>query len=274
MTTTINGLPINQAVGTDGVKSNEIDFGSGSELKIGGVAATGVTAAGLRSTTPSSACVFFDDFLGDLLKDEIAVKAGSGTGNAVALTTGAGGLVLVTSASDDGAITANASAIELAGLDWMANKGGLFFETRVSLSDVSETYIFIGFTDTTQASTLEAPIFLNAANIDSDATDACGVVYDVDGTTKQWCHGGVKNGTDTTPAYSGAAPTEGTFHTVRVEVSAAGAVQGFIDGVPIGPPVADAVTATVALLPIVVVANRSANVCTASVDYFWVQQDR
>lgn len=274
MTLTINGLPVDDAVGTDGQKSNEIDFGSGAELKIAGVAATGVTAAGLRATTPSSACVFFDDFLGDTIKDEMQIKAGSGTGNAVALTTGAGGLVLMTSASDDGAITANASALELAGLDWYANKGGLAFETRLSLSDVSETYIFIGFTDATQASTLEEPLFLTTTAIDSTATDACGVLYDVDGTTKQWLHGGVANGTDTTPAYSGAAPTQDAFHTVRVEVSAAGAVQGFIDGVPIGTPVASAVTPTVALLPIIVLANRSANVCTASVDYFWVQQNR
>ncbi len=272
-TTTINGLSIDQAVGTDGVKTNEMDFAP-NKLKINSVAVAG-TAAGLSGVSPSSNCRFYDDFLGDLLKDELAVKAGSGTGNAVALTTGAGGIVLLTSASDDGAFTANASAIELAGLDWQADKGGLFFETRVAISDVSEAYLFVGFTDTSQASTLEEPIMLVAGDLDSTATDACGVLYDIDGTTSdQWCHGGVKAGADTTPAYSGTAPTDGTYYTVRVEVSAAGAVQGFIDGTAIGAPVANAVTATVALIPIVIVANRSANVVTASVDYFWVQQNR
>jgi len=61
---------------------------------------------------------------------------------------------------------------------------------------------------------------------------------------------------------------------VRVEVSAAGAVQGFIDGVAIGAPVANAVTATTPLCPVIVLANRSAAAVTALVDYVWVQQDR
>lgn len=271
MTSHINGIPLDQ-VARDGVLSGVLNLDVG-KLEINEIAVN-ATAVELNATNPGAKCTFYDDFLGDLLKDELAVKAGSGTGNAAALTTGAGGQVLLTSASDDGAFTANASAIELAGLDWYANQGGLVFETRVKLSDISETYLFVGFTDTSQASTLEEPIMLVAADIDSTATDACGVLYDVDGTTKQWCHGGVKNGTDTTPAYNGAAPTEAAWHTVRVEVSAAGAVQGFIDGVAIGEPVANAVTVSVALLPIVIVANRSANVCTAAVDYFWVQQDR
>jgi hypothetical protein len=100
------------------------------------------------------------------------------------------------------------------------------------------------------------------------------VLVDVDGTTKEWLHGGVKANNDTTPAYSGATPTEGAYEVIRVEVSAAGAVQGFIDGVAIGVAVAAAVTVTTPLCPVIVVANRSANPVTALVDYFYVQADR
>lgn len=234
----------------------------------------GVPLAERLALDPSQKVTWGTDFLGDLLPDEMAIKAGSGTGNAVALSAGQGGRVQITTSSVDAGITANASMIELSALDWQADSGGLAMEVRLQIDDISEAYIFIGFTDASQASTLLEPIFLNGADIDSTAVNACGVLYDVDGTTEEWCHGGVKANNDTTPAYSGATPTEGAYETIRVEVSAAGAVQGFIDGTAIGDAVAAAVTAGTSLLPIVVVANRSGNQIKVLMDYMWVQADR
>jgi hypothetical protein len=146
-------------------------------------------------------------------------------------------------------------------------------EARLKIDDVSEAVMFVGFTDTI-STTVELPIFLTAANIDSDAANACGVGYDVDGTTQQFFHGGVKANTDTTPAYSGSAPVDDTYFVVRVEVSAAGAVQGFINGKAIGPAVANAITAATAVCPMVVIGNRSANQVIATIDYIQVEQDR
>jgi hypothetical protein len=132
---------------------------------------------------------------------------------------------------------------------------------------------FAGFTDVL-GSTVEAPIFLVTTAIDSDATDACGIAFDTDGTTDEFFHGGVKAGTDTAPDYSGSAPVAATYVTLRVEVSAAGAVQGFVNDVAIGPPVANAVTVTVALVPIIFVANRGAAARNVLVDYIHVQANR
>lgn len=216
---------------------------------------------------------YFTDFLGDALEDELLAGVGSGTGNAVALSAGAGGRVEIKTASDDGAITANASSIGVGGLNWQADQGGLFMEARVQIDDISDVMMFVGFTDALP-STIEAPIFLNGADLDSDASDACGVVFDTDGTTAQWCHGGVKADADTVPAYSGDAPVAATYATVRVQVSADGAVQGFIDGVPIGPAVADAVTADTPLCPVVFAANRGAAARNVLVDFLRVQGNR
>lgn len=204
-----------------------------------------------------------------------STTAGSGTGNAVATTVAASlnGEVTMKSASDDGTHGANCSAFTGINLAWKANQGGLAMEARLKISDVSEAVMFVGFTDTI-STTVELPIFLTTTAIDSDAADACGVGYDVDGTTKQFFHGGVKAGTDTTPVYSGGAPADNTYFVVRVEVSSAGAVQGFINGKAIGDPVKNAVTATVALTPAIVIGNRSANQVTATIDYIWVQQNR
>ena len=213
------------------------------------------------------------DFLGDALEDELLAGVGSGTGNAVAIVANVGGTAEIKTASDDGAITANGSSLGLGGLNWKANQGGLFLETRLQIDAITDVMLFVGFTDALP-STIEAPIFLVTTAIDSDATDACGIAFDTDGTTDQWFHGGVKNNTDTTPDYHGSAPAAATWYTLRVEVNSAGGVQGFIDGVAIGPVVVNAVTATVALCPIIFVANRGAAARNVLVDYIKVQGDR
>jgi hypothetical protein len=231
-----------------------------------------VVDAGGEIYSAANVC-YFTDFLGDALEDELLAGVGSGTGNAVAISIGKGGRAEIKTASDDGANSANASSLGLGALNWRADQGGLFMEARIQLDAITAAMFFVGFTDTI-GSTVELPIFLNGVDIDSDATDACGIIFDTDGTTAQFCHGGVKNNTDTVPAYSGTAPVAATYVTLRVEVSAAGAVQGFVDGVPIGGPVANAVTATVALVPMIVACNRGGAARNVLVDYLLVQGNR
>ena len=252
------------------VKATALHIGaSGAEEQVNATADE-LNAADMSTVT------LFEDFLGDALNADIVnVKAGSGTGNAVAIVAAAqGGQIEIKTASDDGVITANASALEFGGLHWKANQGGLMMEARVQIDNITDAMFFIGFTDTLPNTTLEAPIFLVAADIDSDATNACGVLYDTDGTTEEWCHGGVKADTDTVPAFNGAAPVNATWVTVRVEVSAAGAVQGFIDGTAIGVAVAAAVTITTPLCPVIVAVNRGGAARNLLVDYVWVQANR
>jgi len=215
----------------------------------------------------------FDDFLGDAIADEFLAGVGSGTNNAVAISAGTGGRVEIKTASDDGAIGANGSSLGLGALNWRADQGGLFMETRIQIDAITAAMFFVGFTDALP-STVEAPIFLVAGDIDSDAANACGIAFDTDGSTAEFFHGGVKAGTDTAPVFSGSAPEAATYVTLRVEVSAAGAVQGFVDGVAIGAPVSNAVTATTPLCPIIFAANRGAAARNVLVDYLLVQGDR
>jgi len=242
---------------------------------VGSALGVEIPVAELRTVDPSQKVTMFTDFNGDLIDGttELLEGEGSGTGNAVALVAGQGGKLSITTASDDGNHAANGSSIGGAKLNWRADSGGLVAECRLQIDDITDAMIFFGFTDTIP-STLEAPIFLNAAAIDSDAANACGIVYDVDGTTEQWCHGGVKANTDTTPAYSGSAPVNATDVILRVEVSALGAVRGFINGVAIGVAVANAITITTPVTPVIFVANRGAAARVVLVDYLWVQADR
>lgn len=225
--------------------------------------------------------VVFEDFMGvwalaDAHNTALwSSTAGSGTGNA-AVTTVANSLcgeVTLKSASNDGTDAANASSFTGKNLGYKASQGSLVMEARLKIDAVTAVAIFVGFTDTI-STTVEMPIFLVTTDIDSTATDAAGVGFDTDGTTAQFFHGGVKNDADTTPAYSGGAPTAATYVTIRVEVSSAGAVRGYINGTPIGVAVANAVTTSIALTPCIVVNNRGAAQRIVTIDYVRVEQNR
>jgi hypothetical protein len=223
----------------------------------------------------------FEDFHGTWLisdagpADLWSTTAGAGTANAGAVTVAASlnGEVTLKSASDDGTNAQNSSTFTSIGLAYKANQGGLAMEARVKIDAITAVALFIGFTDTI-STTVELPIFLATADIDSDATNACGVGFDTDGTTAQFFHGGVKADVDTVPAYSGTAPVADTYFIVRVEVSAAGAVRGFINGTAIGAAVANAVTITTALTPMIVISNRGAAQRVMTIDWIKTEQNR
>jgi len=217
----------------------------------------------------------FSDFNGELIDGTTAFLAtkGSGAATAVAIAAGESGNLSLLSSTANASHAADGSSVTGDNLNWRADSGGLVMETTIQVDDITEVIIFAGFTDVI-SSTVEAPLFITAGDLDSDADNACGIVFDTEATTDQWCHGGVKATTDTVPAFSGTAPVNATDVTLRVEVSVAGAVTGYINGTAIGVAVADAVTATTALTPCVVVLNNSAAARTVLVDYIYVQSAR
>ena len=233
-----------------------------------------IPTAERQSVDPSQKITLYEDFLGDTLDgNKWNATAGSGTGNTVTMNAGAGGRFNLLTSSADAANSANGSAISSAALNWRADQGGLILEVRLQVDDITNVMFFAGFSDV-ESTTVEAPIFLNGANIDSDATDACGVGFDTDGTTDEFFHGGVDSGVDTTPAYSGSAPVNATYVILRVEVSATGGVRGYVNGAAIGAEVASAVTPTVALCPYIVCINRSGAARNLLIDYAWIQANR
>ena len=276
---------ISVAAGTGTVTATEIVDENGiiqipSTALINGTA-TSATGTEMEALRLSAIATVFEDFHGTwtatetLNADRWSTTAGSGTANAAAVTVANslnGEVTLVTS-SANASSAADASNLTGINLGYKANQGGLAMEARLKIDDIANGYIFVGFTDTI-STTVERPIFLTTVAIDSDAANACGVCFDSGGTTKQWFHGGVKANTDTAPAYSGTAPVNDTYVVIRVEISAAGAVQGFINGTAIGEAVAAAVTATTALTPAIVVSNSTANTVIMTLDYIWVQQNR
>lgn len=229
----------------------------------------------LRTVDPSQKVVFLDDFLAGAIEGRISSTAGIGVGNAAAtvVANSVSGEVTMVSSSTVVSHASDGTTLTLDQLNFKANQGALVMETRLKVDAITDVYFFVGFTDVI-STTVEYPIFKAADDIDSDAQNACGVCFDTGGTTDQFFQGGVKGDTDTAATHSGTAPSAGTYVTIRVEVSAAGAVQGFINGTAIGTATANAVTITTALTPSIVIGNMGAAARTMTVDYLWCSQSR
>lgn len=226
--------------------------------------------------SPNTA-VFFDDFLGDAINlDYYTLTEGtdSATSTAAIVSGGVGGVLRLT--TGDAGTGYAADAEQLTGhLQWKASGGKLTFQTRLKLSAITTCQAFIGFTD--DATTLEIPIDSagSANTITTTATDAVGFFFDTDMTADTWWIAGVANGTDATHQNTTFAPVADTYATFRVEVGTDGSAVFFYNGLPVGTKMTGAVTASVALCPVITVSKLSVTASmTADIDYIYVSQDR
>jgi hypothetical protein len=164
------------------------------------------------------------------------------------------------------------------GLDWKANQGHVAVEARVKMSKIANIAVFFGFTD--QVAALEMPI--NSAGgshtITTNATDGCGFLFDTsDSGTDQWLLVGVANDTDATvqanintATSAGAAivPVADTYEVLRVQLATDGSATFYRNGTQVGTRMAGAVTATVALTPVIAAFNRTTSGAgTITADY-------
>lgn len=162
-----------------------------------------------------------------------------------------------------------------AGLSWKANQGDLVFEARVKISQITTIAVFVGFTDQTGA--LEMPIqsAASANTLTTNATDAVGFMFDTSMTDDNIWLVGVANNVDATAQDSDLAFVADTYKTLRIELTTAGVATFYIDGTAIGSAMTGAVTATVALTPVIAGFNRTTTgTPTITADYIYVSADR
>lgn len=219
---------------------------------------------------------FYDDFLGDVLTDQwgSAEGADDSTSAVAAVVAGAAnGVCRITTGDGDTSTMAGSGVQVTSFLNWKANSGNLIFEARVALSAITSISVFVGLTD--QVSSLEMPI--NSAGssdtITTTATDAVGFFFDTAQVIDNWWIAGVKNDTDATHANTTIAPVAATYQVLRIELDASGNARFWIDGVFVGT-VVSAVTATVALAPVIAAFNRTTSSRNVDIDYVLVQADR
>jgi hypothetical protein len=207
---------------------------------------------------------YMSHFTGPVIPTEIGGVA-ENSGTAATVVGKVGGVVgLITGASDG-----NRSQI-ISGLNHKAEDGSLDFTALVmNLTAITTRALFIGFTDTVAQ---ENPIEINGTTITSNATDAVGFVYDTAATTDVWYIQGVKTDVDTAlkaavnPAGGGTyVPVAGTYNEFRIIVNTDGLASFYIDGAFVGQ-VANTVSTTALLTPIVLLETRTGGAATAYID--------
>ncbi len=212
----------------------------------------------------------FDDFLGDIILDQYSTGADTGgSGGSTAITAAVNGVLRITT---DDQTTGDRIALTHQ-LNWQASDSGpLVLEARVkSVTAITARAYFIGFTDVLAASTtVEIPIEQSSEILTSNADNAVGFMYDTDSTYDNWYGVGSKSTVDATALNTGQAPAAaGTYETLRVVVDVTGSATFFINGVYVGA-VADAVTSTTDLTPVVMVESRAGAAKILDLDYLHV----
>lgn len=242
------------------------------------IAPKGVIAGdhGSQIAMPSPSTVsWFDDFLGDVIPDQINVVEGtdSATSDVAVLASGNGGVMRFTTGDAGTGLAADMPQVT-SYLNWKAANGNLCFEAKFKMSRITLAYAFLGFTDVI---TLEAPIVsaASADTITTTATDAVGFMFDTRMSTDVWHLVGVATDVDATRQATAFAPVADTYETFRIELTTGGVATFYRNGVQVGTSMSGAVTASVALTPTVAVGNVSGTVSfTADVDYIHTSMTR
>lgn len=231
---------------------------------------------GKQLFAPSPSMVsFFDDFLGDVIPDQINIVEGtdSATSDAAILAGGIGGVMRMTTGDAGTGLEADMVQATMA-LQWQASNGGLYFQTRIKPSAITTCYIFVGFTDLV---TLEGPI-ISAASADTlttNASDAVGWMFDTRMSTDNWWLTGVAGDTDATAQNSGYAPVADDYETLGIGVNASGLATFFRNGKQVGSAMSGALTPGADLTPTIAVSKTSVTASmTLDVDYWHVAMSR
>jgi len=220
----------------------------------------------------------FDDFAGiNTVAPNVSMWSmleGTDSATSAEVQSAAKGGVLLMTTGDAGTGFAADACQMVNGLHWYAENGGLRIQARVKLSAITTCTAFIGFTDL--AATLEQSIlYATGTTYTTNASDACGFLFDTASTADKWCLTGVAADVDATMEELTVAPVADTYETFAVELSTAGAATFFRNGAQVGNVMTGAVTPSVALTPTIYVSKLSvAASMTMSVDYINVSMRR
>ncbi len=218
-------------------------------------------------------CRFFDDFNGDVLADQWNSRTGTdGQVVAPAISAAAGGMMRMTT-GDDAAADMATNGVQLeSALNWQADQGNLIFEAKIRVNAITSVCLFAGFTS---SASLQMPFTLAAGDtLTSNAVDAVGVLFDTAADTDNWWLVGVANNSDSTKQNAAVAPSALAYETWRIELTPAGAAQFYRNGAKVGTSMSGAVTATVALTPIIAAFSRTSTSRNVDADFILCEQNR
>lgn len=217
-----------------------------------------------------------DDFLGEEIDGyrwQSLIGTDSACRQGTVLQDQVGGVARLSTGQDAGASMALNGVQLQSQLNWRADKGGLVFEATLNMSAITFMCVFVGLTD--QRAALEMPFTLAAGDaLTSNATDAVGVLFDTAAATDNWWLVGVKADVDAVKQNSAVAPAPATFETWRIEIDTSGEARFYRNGTLVGVAMANAVTPSAQLTPVVAAFSRTNASRNVHVDLLDVQQQR
>jgi len=171
--------------------------------------------------------IYFEDFHGDLIPDELASTSDTGT---VTVNVGLTGNKAVGSSIlrlDNSNNTDNDMIeVDTGHTSYRVSDGHLYFEARVAPHDVSVMAVNVGFHDETTESGNSLPVELSGTTWTSTAGEWIGFVFDADATTNNWYVFWVDDNNDTSVAIatlqSDIALADTTWYTLRCDLHDAG----------------------------------------------------
>lgn len=179
-----------------------------------------------------------------------AVEASLGTGDTIAISEVQGGSVLMTTGSVD-----NDSEMLSTAIIYSADKKAIC-EWRITITDVSGTGLFVGFSDAKVEINNSIAIHYPDDTLTTVATNAVGFVIDADHSTSSIMCEGVKAGTDATSDDTDIDWADGETKVLRVELDVDGNAVFLVDGNTVGY-VANAVTDSTLLCATVQAITRA-----------------
>jgi hypothetical protein len=250
--------------------SNTIDY------KDGATSLFKITSRSGGFTDPQDYSQYYDDFLGDGLHGYYSGAKGSDA-QAVAptvATTGAfraRGHMLMT--CGDTTVVAESLSSLTKGLNYNPSHGTIYMKTAIVLDAITNVSVNVGFSDTLATTTLEEPFSISGTTITSNATDAVCFVFDTAQTNDFFHTQGVKADVDTAIFNTGIAPVANTTIILEIEIDTSGNAKFWINNALVRT-VANAVTATALLTPIITIMARTTAVRTLYADYIFITQKR
>lgn len=226
--------------------------------------------------------VQFDDFDGATILGTWGLLKGSDGGTVnYAINGGVSGTVLGTEGAGAG-VTMAVNGLQISGhlnlkaqgTAGAASSNNLEFNARVQMSAITTQAIFVGFTN--QVAALQMPI--NGAGggngFTANAADAVGWLFDTTMTNANWWAIGAKASALAAGQNSGVAPVAATYDQLAISVDQLGNATFFRNGAQVGVTMANAVTPTVALSPVIASFSRAAASRTVTVDYIMASMNR
>ena len=172
-----------------------------------------------------------------------------GTADSIAISEVQGGSALITTG------TADNDSCMMAGAIIYSDTKLAIVEFRITMTDVSGTALFVGFSDAKSESNNSIAIHYNADSFTTVATDAAGFVIDADHATSSIMCASVATDVDTTAVDTTVDWADGETRTLRVVLNSDASAMFILDGV-VRAKIASAIATGTLLCPTVQAMTR------------------